>query len=194
MSIDFNRFIFFLGLGWEVWERVWGASRLAGWGAAKVGCFATCRESGRTCRTRTTCRTIVSRNLQCAKHFAISSANFHARSTLPPPSQYQARSTQHYAKFKQKSPTRPTRPARPTGYLSARSTHPISIPFFPKKNQRHLAYEMALFELCGNPVRMFSEARERRADMPKHPPSSIHPQLSFRDGRTPPTLRSTDNS
>ena len=67
-------------------------------------------------------------------------------------------------------------------------------PFPLKKNQRHLAYEMALFELCGNPVRMFSEARERRADMPKHPPSSIHPQLSFRDGRTPPTLRSTDNS
>ena len=33
-----------------------------------------------------------------------------------------ARSSQHYANFKQKSPTRRTRPARPTGYLLARRT------------------------------------------------------------------------
>ena len=47
-----------------------------------VGRFATCRESGRTCRTRTTCKTIVSRNLQCAKRFAISLANFMELSTI----------------------------------------------------------------------------------------------------------------
>ena len=146
-----------------------GASRLA---AKVVGVvLRDLQICGRTCTTRTTCRTIVSRNLQCAKHTTLC--------------QFQAKKS--YASY-----------ASCTSYrISLSAKHPPDIhPFSlsPKKNQRHLAYEMALFELCGNPVRMFSEARERRADMPKHPPSSIHPQLSFRDGRTPPTLRSTDNS